>query len=248
MYFLQQMAQSNYMWQLSDCQLLSSLTRRHSSRHVHVEVIFPEALNLAGPKELNSHVLFTAHLVYIGSSVFTCEYFQNNRKIFGSFNVCYSSERTPSLMWIFTHLVNNDLTHVYLIYADFKKANKNVRDKDQLYSVFGLGKVYQTFHFRRSWAHRGCSGLLECDNGHSLSSRDSCAFIEIGHQWKMESPISYYSPRLPKYHLDSKFGDQEDNFLRMFFLLLLGWIFLSKYQNWNSQCCLNYSQLKKWYL
>ena len=53
-------------------------------------------------------------------------------------------------MWIFTHLVNNDLTHVYLIYADFKKANKNVRDKDQLYSVFGLGKVYQTFHFRRS--------------------------------------------------------------------------------------------------
>ena len=106
---------------------------------------------------------------------------------------------------------------------------------------YGLSKVYQTFHFRRSWAHRGCSGLLECDNGHSLSSRDSCAFIEIGHQWKMESPISYYSPRLPKYHLDSKFGDQEDNFLRMFFLLLLGWILLSEQQNWKSQPCLNYS-------
>ena len=42
-------------------------------------------------------------------------------------------------MRIFKHLVHDDLTHVYLIYADLKKANKNVRDKDQLYSVLWAG-------------------------------------------------------------------------------------------------------------
>ena len=44
-------------------------------------------------------------------------------------------------MWIFIHLVTNDLTHAYLIYADFKKAKKTFEKKTSCIVSYGLGKV-----------------------------------------------------------------------------------------------------------
>ena len=64
--------------------IIELITRRHSNRHVNVQVIFPEALNLAGPRELNSCILFTVYtsssVTDFSDSVLTCVYFQKQSK------------------------------------------------------------------------------------------------------------------------------------------------------------------------